>query len=106
MSLAGRLINFVNSRSAKRFESATKDPLRVQREKLLGLMQKNADTEYGRRYGFADIDETTRDRPARRRVLAFDQHDGTIGMIEQLDDRVGGYDGCMRSWHGRLTDRA
>jgi hypothetical protein len=45
----------VNGRSAKRFEAATREPQRVQLEKLRALMAKNADTEYGKRYGFRSI---------------------------------------------------
>jgi hypothetical protein len=55
MSLAGRMIAFVGKQSARRFEEATRDPLRTQTELLLGMLKKNADTEYGRRYGFASI---------------------------------------------------
>lgn len=56
MSLTAKLIRMVNARSAKRFEAATREPGRVQREKLLSLVRKNADTEYGRRYKFSEID--------------------------------------------------
>jgi hypothetical protein len=55
MSLAGFLISFTTRQSAKRFEKATQDPVGVQTQKLLGMVQKNADTEYGRRYGFSSI---------------------------------------------------
>ncbi|UCE77379.1 MAG: GH3 auxin-responsive promoter family protein, partial [Gammaproteobacteria bacterium] len=56
MSLAGKLIAFVGKQSARRFDAATRDPLRTQTELLLGMVRNNADTEYGRRYGFASID--------------------------------------------------
>ena len=55
MSLAGKLIAFVGKRSARRFDEATKDPLRTQNELLLDTVRKNAATEYGRRYGFSSI---------------------------------------------------
>ena len=55
MSLTGMLITFTAKQSAKRFEAASKDPARVQNEKLMNMVQKNADTEYGRRHGFASI---------------------------------------------------
>ena len=55
MSLAGKLIAFVGKQSAGRFEVATRDPLRTQTDLLLGMVRKNADTEYGRRYNFASI---------------------------------------------------
>ena len=55
MSLAGKLIAFVGKQSARRFDEATRDPRGTQTELLLGMLRKNADTEYGRRYNFASI---------------------------------------------------
>lgn len=55
MSLAGKLISFVGKQSARRFDQATRDPLHTQTELLLGMLRKNADTEYGRRYHFGSI---------------------------------------------------
>jgi len=55
MSLAGKLIAFVGKQSARRFDAATRDPLRTQTGLLLDMVRRNADTEYGRRYGFASI---------------------------------------------------
>ncbi len=55
MSLASLAIRIMSSQSGKRFAAATQDPVATQTAKLQHLMQKNAATEYGRRYGFADI---------------------------------------------------
>ena len=55
MSLAGKLITFVGKQSARRFDQATRDPRHIQTELLLGILRRNVDTEYGRRYGFASI---------------------------------------------------
>jgi hypothetical protein len=55
MSLAAFLIRFMSSRSAKRFEQATKQPAETQRDLLMSIIRRNADTEYGRRYNFALI---------------------------------------------------
>lgn len=55
MSLASLAMRFVSHQSAKRFEAATRDPVRIQQEKILEMVRKNADTEYGRRYGFGSI---------------------------------------------------
>ena len=49
MSLAGGLIAFVGGQAARRFDQATRDPLRTQTELLQRILQRNADTEYGRR---------------------------------------------------------
>jgi hypothetical protein len=71
MSLAGFLISFTTKQSAKRFEKATKDPVSVQKQKLLGMVQKNADTEYGRRYGFSSI-KTIKDYQQRVPVITYE----------------------------------
>ena len=55
MSPAGMIIKFVAGRSAGRIEPATHDPMRAQREKLLSILRRNQDTEYGRKYGFARV---------------------------------------------------
>lgn len=55
MSLAGKLIAFVGKRAAKRFDKACRDPGKMQAELLLGMVRKNAGTEYGQRYNFASI---------------------------------------------------
>ncbi|MHC5002261.1 MAG: GH3 auxin-responsive promoter family protein [Planctomycetota bacterium] len=55
MSLTGTLIKVVNSRSAKRFEPATRDPGPSQERLLMSLLQRNAGTEYGTRHAFASL---------------------------------------------------
>ena len=37
------------------FEKITATPMEVQKKLLLDLLQEHKDTEYGRKYGFADI---------------------------------------------------
>jgi GH3 auxin-responsive promoter len=55
MSLSSILIKFVTKGSAKRFEQATLDPTETQKQKLLSIVRKNEQTEYGRRYNFSSI---------------------------------------------------
>ena len=55
MSLAGFVINLMTKSSAQRFEEATKNPAQVQNDKILNMVMKNADTEYGRRHEFSAI---------------------------------------------------
>ena len=71
MSLASLAIRFVSRQSAKRFEAATCDPTRVQQEKILGMVRKNADTEYGRRYGFGSI-KTIDDYQKRVPIITYE----------------------------------
>ncbi|MBW2503136.1 MAG: GH3 auxin-responsive promoter family protein [Deltaproteobacteria bacterium] len=78
MSLAALAIRFLSRQSAKRFETATRDPVATQAEKLQLLMQKNADTEYGQRYGFAKIS----------RFEDYRQHVPVIGYEQIKDDML------------------
>jgi hypothetical protein len=39
----------------RRFDRATKDAVEVQRSLLLNILKKNAETEFGRKYGFQRI---------------------------------------------------
>jgi len=55
MSLASVIMRTVTNRSAKEFEEASRNPVAVQTELLQGMMQRNADTAYGKRHGFASI---------------------------------------------------
>ncbi len=71
MSLTGFLINFMTKKSAHRFEAATKDPVRVQTDKILNIVQKNADTAYGRRYGFATI-KTVEDFQKQVPIISYE----------------------------------
>lgn len=68
---AAELIRLSAARSARRFEAATKDPERVQEAKLLALLSKNRDTEYGRRYGFASI-RSIEDYQGRVPLVTYD----------------------------------
>lgn len=53
--LASVLIRIAASRSASRFEKATRDPVAAQNERLRQMMERNRDTEYGREYGFGSV---------------------------------------------------
>ena len=57
MGLRETIITWITKQAANRFEQATRDPVRVQREKLLTLTSKNQNTEYGQRYGFGSVRE-------------------------------------------------
>ena len=57
MSLTGRIIRIASGRAARRFDEAARRTAGLQRDLLSRLMATNAETEYGRRCGFADIDD-------------------------------------------------
>jgi hypothetical protein len=40
---------------ARRFDAAARDPIGAQQQKLLEILQRNRDTEYGRMHGFAAV---------------------------------------------------
>ncbi len=42
-------------RSWGKFDDAVKDPEKFQRDKIREILEKNRDTEFGKRYGFSDI---------------------------------------------------
>ncbi len=53
--LASFFIRMVGRASARRFEKATADPIAAQHSKLMRIVRRNQDTEYGREHGFASI---------------------------------------------------
>jgi hypothetical protein len=53
--LARSLIMIAGRGAAKRFDDATRDPAGTQHAKLMEILQRNKDTEYGKKYGFGDI---------------------------------------------------
>ncbi|GAG59422.1 unnamed protein product, partial [marine sediment metagenome] len=55
MSLTSILLGLGTKGAARRFDVATKDPLQTQKDLMRMLIDKNAGTEYGRRYGFSSI---------------------------------------------------
>ena len=56
MTLIARwAVGLVGRKSAARFDQATRSIARSQEEKLLEILQRNADTEYGREHGFAKL---------------------------------------------------
>ncbi|WP_136798384.1 GH3 auxin-responsive promoter family protein [Desulfosediminicola ganghwensis] len=55
MSIASFLIGLTIKRSAQRFEQATAQPMVMQENKLFSILTRNANTEYGKRYGFSSI---------------------------------------------------
>ena len=55
MSFIVRIIKFSTGRAARRFDAAARRAAATQRSLLTSLMDRNADTEYGRRYGFGSI---------------------------------------------------
>ena len=77
MPLNAYIISLITGSAAKRFEVLTQDPVRIQQEKLLAIVQKNADTEYGQRYGFSSIFSVA---DYQRRVPVIDYEDIRVDM--------------------------
>lgn len=55
----------------------TKDPMRYNTELLMRILQDNKDTEYGRKYGFADI-HSIEEYQAKVPITMFDDYAGYI----------------------------
>src|SRR5215212_8145549 len=56
MSRVGRLVLWVKApRSLRHFNALCRDPVQAQDRLLRQILETNADTEFGRRYGFGDI---------------------------------------------------
>ncbi|UCF94595.1 MAG: GH3 auxin-responsive promoter family protein [Desulfobacterales bacterium] len=72
MSLTGLVIKFMSQKPAGRFEQATRDPVRVQTDRILSTVRKNAETEYGRRYGFAKI-RTIEDYQKQVPIITYEE---------------------------------
>ncbi|MEE2712189.1 MAG: GH3 auxin-responsive promoter family protein [Planctomycetota bacterium] len=53
--IASVVIKTVGRSAAKRFEAATRDAVDTQLRKLMDIVQRNQDTEYGREFGFRSI---------------------------------------------------
>ena len=70
MSVAGKIIKTVNRMSARRFEAATQDVAGVQTAKIMGMIEANARTEYGQRYGFDKISTIAARRQTRSNQAA------------------------------------
>ena len=71
MSLTSAIIKLITRQSARRFERATLDPVAAQRTKLQEILQRNAETEYGRRHGFGRI-RTPEEYRARVPVVEYE----------------------------------
>jgi hypothetical protein len=71
MSLIGLIINLTAKGSARRFEAAAKDPFNTQRQLLMDIVRKNANTEYGKRYDFANI-KSIEDYQQKVPIISYD----------------------------------
>lgn len=82
-AIASFLIRQVGRASARRFETATRDPVGTQHRKLLEIVGRNADTEYGKEYGFSSI-RALEDYRGRVPIVDYD------GIKERIDQIVAG----------------
>lgn len=53
--LASIAVSLAGRGPARRFDAAARDPVEAQRRKLIEIMQRNRDTEYGRKHGFGSV---------------------------------------------------
>ncbi len=74
------LIGVAGRRAAARFEAATRDPVSAQQQKLLEIVARNRDTEYGRSHDFARIS----DLRTYRRYVPVATYEDLRGYIERM----------------------
>ncbi len=55
MGLTSRIIRLATRGAAQRFEEASRNAIAVQEAKLLEMVRRNENTEFGRKYGFSSI---------------------------------------------------
>jgi hypothetical protein len=65
------LIRLAGKAAAKRFDIATADPAASQQNKLMEIMRRNEDTEYGKKYGFASV-KNLADFQARVPIVTYE----------------------------------
>ncbi len=74
-------------RSWGRFSDAVKDPERFQRERLKEIIEKNKDTEFGRRYRFSDIKSAEEFRE-RVEIQTYDTLEPYIEKIKDGEKNI------------------
>ncbi|HAG04152.1 MAG TPA: hypothetical protein DCG28_01820 [Lachnospiraceae bacterium] len=62
------------------FEKMSEDPMEVQKKLLLDLMEENKDTEYGKKYGFAEINSVEE----YQKCVPITEYDDYSGYIEKM----------------------
>lgn len=87
MSLVGFIINLIAKGAAKRFEAAAKHPFETQKKLLLDIIQKNANTEYGKRYDFASI-RSIEDYQAKVPIISYNDIEDEMDRIANGEKNV------------------
>ena len=80
MNLATILIALKARHSAKPFLKAVMDPVGAQRQLLTSILERNRDTEYGRKHGFAEI----RDLAEYQRRVPVVEYENIRGEIDRM----------------------
>lgn len=75
------------SRSWKRFEHATENPRQIQVERLLAIVGRAKDTEFGKAHGFSEI-RTLEDYQRRVPIRGFDGFEPYLARIVRGEDNV------------------
>jgi hypothetical protein len=86
-NIVGRIIAFVVGRSANRFEKATRDPRKVQKDKLLEIIRRNENTEYGKQYNFASI-QSIEDYQANVPIVTYEDIRPYMDRVVQGESNI------------------
>ena len=88
------LKNYMEGKAVlEKLEEMTKDPMKYNTEVLMKILRDNKDTEYGRKYGFAEIDSI---EEYQRRV-PITMYDDYAGYIYQMTEE--GKTDLITSYH-------
>ncbi len=80
-------ISWASRAAAKRFDPATRQPAASQRRKLKEILLRNQQTEYGRKYGFASIQNIEEYR-ARVPVVGYEDIQRQVDRMTQGEQNV------------------
>lgn len=90
MSLMGfmmKMMAHIGQKYVKQLEKMTKDPLGVQTEILMSVLDENKDTEYGRKYGFSEI-HSIEEYQKRLPICEYDDYAPYIERMVKGEDNV------------------
>ncbi|MBR0365822.1 MAG: GH3 auxin-responsive promoter family protein [Clostridia bacterium] len=78
----------VRKQLIRHYEALTKEPMAAQEKLLMELMSANKDTEYGKKYSFADI-SSIEEYQSRVPITEYEDYTGYIDrMVSNSEDNL------------------
>ncbi|HEU4342749.1 MAG TPA: GH3 auxin-responsive promoter family protein [Candidatus Binatia bacterium] len=85
--LSQTLISIAGRAAARRFEAATRDPAGAQLRKLMAIVDRNQNTEYGTEHGFAKV-KSLEDWQKAVPVVTYDDISERVGRMTRGEQNV------------------